>query len=211
MVNISSVFECSAAYHQRVRDGSVRRSFDQNSRRHAGDADVIRTIATRILESATDLLAQLWSTFGIVDRCIGLPREYVDLLCLSENRTNSACSLLPTLRSGCRSSFADTTEYDYEPPHIGGVPDCRWPGADLLPATGDRARRPTLCPPASAAKAMRRLNGCPHTTRCPKTGFTVTDLPDRGRTAARRGLLRRASAIRPDAQARAQLDQFTHS
>src|ERR1051325_5467142 len=41
-----------------------------NSRKHAEDADVIRTIATRILESTADLLAQLWSTFDIVDRCI---------------------------------------------------------------------------------------------------------------------------------------------
>jgi hypothetical protein len=107
-----------------------------NSRKHAEDADVIRTIATRILESTADLLAQLWSTFGIVDQCIAEPREYMDLLSLSENRSNSACILLPSLRSRCRSSFADTTEYEYEPAHTGGLPVSVDLDADLLRATG---------------------------------------------------------------------------
>ncbi len=167
MVNISSVFENSAAYHQWVRDGSVRRSVDQNSRKHAEDADVIRTIATRILESTADLLAQLWSTFDIVDRCISQACEYMDLLWLSENGTNSARSLLPTLRSRCGSSFADTTEYDYEPAHIGGVTMSVHLDAVLLHAIGIEPRRPTPLPFASTATALCGLNGRPHPTLCP--------------------------------------------
>lgn len=157
--------------------------------KHAGDADITRTIARRILGNLADLPAQLWSTFDIVDQRIAQTREYMDLLSSSENRSNSACSLLLTLRSGCPSSFADTRECDCEAAHIGGVPDV----ADLTPFCSRRHGARHSGPPVSSAKAIRGAERQSAHNPLFENGFRVTGSA-RSKSNNR---LQRAFATRP--------------
>jgi hypothetical protein len=85
------------------------------------------------VKSSADLFAQSWPTFGTVDRCLALRREYIDLLDLAYN-SEEFCrlsSLKATIRMPV--SFADTAEYDCEAAHIGARPDFKlsWPSSHV--------------------------------------------------------------------------------